>query len=98
MSFRGRLRRAFLSTLDREIERGRRFETPLGLIMLDIDDFKRVNDGYGHQQGDEVLAQVAAVVRGETRDLDTAARYGGEELAMILPQTDVSGPSSWPSG
>jgi diguanylate cyclase (GGDEF)-like protein len=83
--------RAFLSTLDREIERGRRFDTPLGLIMLDIDDFKRVNDGYGHQQGDEVLAQVAAVVREETRELDTAARYGGEELAVVLPQTDAAG-------
>jgi diguanylate cyclase (GGDEF)-like protein len=83
--------RAFLSTLDRELERGHRFDTPLGLIMLDIDDFKRVNDRYGHQQGDEVLAQVAAVVRDETRDLDTAARYGGEELAVILPQTDAAG-------
>jgi diguanylate cyclase (GGDEF)-like protein len=83
--------RAFLSTLDTEIERGRRFDTPLGLIMLDIDDFKRVNDSYGHQQGDEVLAQVAAVVREETRELDTAARYGGEELAVVLPQTDASG-------
>jgi diguanylate cyclase (GGDEF)-like protein len=83
--------RAFLSTLDVEIERGRRFNTPLGLIMLDIDDFKRVNDSYGHQQGDEVLAQVAAVVREQTRELDTAARYGGEELAVILPQTDASG-------
>ena len=83
--------RAFLSTLDTEIERGRRYDTPLGLIMLDIDDFKVVNDSYGHQQGDEVLAQVAAVVRDETRELDTAARYGGEELAVVLPQTDASG-------
>ena len=83
--------RAFLSTLDRELERGRRFDTPLGLIMLDIDDFKRVNDSYGHQQGDEVLAQVAAVVRDQTRELDIAARYGGEELAVILPQTGASG-------
>jgi diguanylate cyclase (GGDEF)-like protein len=83
--------RAFLSTLDRELERARRFGTPLGLIMLDVDDFKQVNDRYGHQQGDEVLAQVAAVVRDQTRDLDIAARYGGEELAVILPQTDAAG-------
>jgi diguanylate cyclase (GGDEF)-like protein len=55
--------RAFLSALDRDIERARRFDTPVGLIMLDIDDFKRVNDSYGHQQGDEVFARVAAVVR-----------------------------------
>jgi diguanylate cyclase (GGDEF)-like protein len=83
--------RAFLSTLDREIERGRRFDTPLGLIMVDLDDFKLVNDSYGHQQGDEVLAHVAAVLRDESRELDVAARYGGEELAVILPQTDASG-------
>ena len=55
--------RAFTSILDRELERSRRFETPLGLVMIDIDDFKRVNDTYGHQQGDEVLAQVAGVLR-----------------------------------
>jgi diguanylate cyclase (GGDEF)-like protein len=83
--------RAFLSTLDRELERARRFGTPLGLIMLDVDDFKQVNDRHGHQQGDEVLAQVAAVVRDQTRELDIAARYGGEELAVILPQTDAAG-------
>jgi len=83
--------RAFLVTLDREVERGRRFDTPLGLIMLDVDDFKRVNDSYGHQQGDEVLALVAGALRNEIRELDTAARYGGEELAVILPQTDASG-------
>src|SRR5262245_13936174 len=83
--------RAFFATLDREVERARRFGTPLGLIMLDLDDFKRVNDDYGHQQGDEVLALVAGVLRDEIRELDTAARYGGEELAVILPQTDAAG-------
>jgi diguanylate cyclase (GGDEF)-like protein len=83
--------RAFTSALDRELERSRRFETPLGLVMLDIDDFKLVNDTYGHQQGDEVLAQVAGVLRDLSRDLDTPARYGGEELAVVLPQTDVEG-------
>ena len=59
--------------------------------MLDIDDFKLVNDSYGHQQGDEVLAQVAGVLRGLSRDLDAPARYGGEELAVVLPQTDAEG-------
>jgi diguanylate cyclase (GGDEF)-like protein len=83
--------RAFTSILDRELERSRRFDTPLGLVMLDIDDFKQVNDAYGHQQGDEVLAQVAGVLRGLSRDLDAPARYGGEELAVVLPQTDVEG-------
>ena len=83
--------RAFASILDRELERSRRFDTPLGLVMLDLDDFKQVNDTYGHQQGDEVLAQVAGVLRTLSRDLDAPARYGGEELAVVLPQTDADG-------
>jgi diguanylate cyclase (GGDEF)-like protein len=83
--------RAFTSTLDRELERSRRFETPLGLLMMDLDDFKLVNDTYGHQQGDEVLAQVAGVLRDHSRELDTPARYGGEEMAVVLPQTGVEG-------
>ena len=83
--------RAFTSILDRELERSRRFETPLGLVMIDVDDFKQVNDTYGHQQGDEVLAQVAGVLRDLSRDLDAPARYGGEELAVVLPQTDADG-------
>ena len=83
--------RAFMSILDREIERSRRFDTPLGLVMLDIDDFKRVNDTYGHQQGDEVLALVAGVLRDMSRDLDAPVRYGGEEMAVVLPQTDSAG-------
>jgi len=83
--------RAFTSVLERELERSRRFDTPLGLVLLDLDDFKRVNDTYGHQQGDEVLAQVAGVLRDLSRDLDAPARYGGEELAVVLPQTDSEG-------
>jgi diguanylate cyclase (GGDEF)-like protein len=79
------------SVLDREIERSRRFRSPLGLMMLDIDDFKQVNDRYGHQQGDEVLAAVARVLREHSRDIDEPARYGGEELAVVLPQTDAEG-------
>jgi diguanylate cyclase (GGDEF)-like protein len=83
--------RAFMSILDREIDRRRRFEHPVGLVMVDLDDFKRVNDTYGHQQGDKVLAHVSWVLRDVSRDLDTVARYGGEELAVVLPQTDASG-------
>jgi diguanylate cyclase (GGDEF)-like protein len=59
--------------------------------MVDLDDFKQVNDRYGHQQGDEVLASVAAVLRDFSRDIDAPARYGGEELAVVLPQTDSDG-------
>jgi diguanylate cyclase (GGDEF)-like protein len=83
--------RAFISIVERELERSRRFDTPLALVMVDIDDFKAVNDTYGHQQGDEVLAHVAAVLRNLSRELDAPARYGGEELAVVLPQTDAAG-------
>jgi diguanylate cyclase (GGDEF)-like protein len=77
--------------LQNELERARRFESPLGLVMLDIDDFKSVNDNYGHQQGDVVLASVARALRDLSRDIDEPARYGGEEMAVVLPQTDVEG-------
>jgi diguanylate cyclase (GGDEF)-like protein len=83
--------RAFWSILARELERSRRFAGSLGLVMLDIDDFKQINDLYGHQQGDEVLAQVADVLRTLSRDIDAPARYGGEELAVILPETGLEG-------
>jgi diguanylate cyclase (GGDEF)-like protein len=83
--------RAFLSILGREMERSRRFGTQLALVMVDIDDFKKVNDTFGHQQGDQVLARVASVLRDLSRDLDAPARYGGEEMAVILPQTDADG-------
>jgi diguanylate cyclase (GGDEF)-like protein len=59
--------------------------------MLDLDHFKLINDQYGHQQGDEVLELVADVLRDFSRDIDAPARYGGEELAVILPQTDSEG-------
>jgi diguanylate cyclase (GGDEF)-like protein len=83
--------RHFHDTLDGEIERSKRFGTDVGLMLLDIDDFKAVNDTYGHQQGDLVLIEVGRVLRGLSRDIDEPARYGGEEMAVILPQTDVAG-------
>ena len=85
--------RQFHGALEHELERARRFESPLGLVMLDIDDFKRVNDTYGHQQGDVVLSSVARALRDLSRDIDEPARYGGEEMAVILPQTDLEGAS-----
>jgi diguanylate cyclase (GGDEF)-like protein len=81
----------FHDTLDSEIERSRRFGSDVGLVMLDIDDFKQVNDSFGHPQGDVVLIEVARVLREHSRDIDEPARYGGEELAVILPQTDLGG-------
>src|SRR5205823_7377832 len=83
--------RHFHESLDGEIERSRRFEQPVGLMMLDIDDFKVINDTYGHQQGDLVLIEVGRVLRDLSRDIDEPARYGGEEMAVILPQTDLHG-------
>ena len=83
--------RQFHSRLDNEIDRAERFGTPLSLVMLDIDRFKSVNDTYGHQQGDRVLVEVARVLRRLSRDVDLPARYGGEEMAVVLPQTDLAG-------
>ena len=83
--------RHFHEWFDDEIERSRRFHTPIGLVMMDIDNFKKVNDTYGHQQGDLVLVEVARVVRELSRDIDEPARYGGEEIAVVLPQTDIVG-------
>jgi diguanylate cyclase (GGDEF)-like protein len=59
--------------------------------MMDIDDFKRVNDEFGHQQGDVLLAEVARELRDQCREIDHVARYGGEEMALILPETDLAG-------
>jgi diguanylate cyclase (GGDEF)-like protein len=84
----------FQELLQAEIEQVRRYQHPVGLIMLDLDDFKSINDTYGHQQGDVVLKQVARVLRDTSREPDLPARYGGEEMAVILPHTDLEGASS----
>ena len=83
--------RRFQEVIDMEVERSRRFGTGLGLIMFDIDNFKSVNDTYGHLQGDLVLREVARVLRDSAREIDEPARYGGEEMAVALPQTDLEG-------
>ncbi len=83
--------RRFQEVMAAEVERARRYDQEMGLIMLDIDNFKRVNDTYGHMQGDMVLREVARVLRQSAREIDEPARYGGEEMAVALPQTDLEG-------
>jgi diguanylate cyclase (GGDEF)-like protein/PAS domain S-box-containing protein len=80
-------RRAFESTLEREYAIARRYGQPLSLLMLDIDNFKAFNDRFGHDQGDRVLTCVADVIRKSFRSSDFCTRYGGEEFAVILPNT-----------
>jgi diguanylate cyclase len=78
--------------LDAELERARRYGTPLSVILCDIDHFKRVNDTYGHAAGDQVLADFAGLLLTMTRDsVDSVIRYGGEEFLLVVPQTDLAG-------
>ncbi len=85
------VRRYFDARIDEEIERSRRYTSPFSVIMMDVDDFKKLNDTYGHLVGDRVLKAIANVVKAQMRGVDTAARYGGEEIAMILPRTEMVG-------
>jgi diguanylate cyclase (GGDEF)-like protein len=80
-------RRYFQERLAEEIERFKRHKLPFSLIMIDIDDFKRLNDTYGHAVGDEALVTTARAIRQSVRTIDVVARYGGEEFTVILPQT-----------
>jgi diguanylate cyclase (GGDEF)-like protein len=84
-------RREFEDSLANEISRAERFGGSLALILADLDNFKQVNDRFGHQAGDEVLRSFADILRETVRDIDVAARYGGEEFAILLPQTDIVG-------
>ncbi len=83
-------RRGFDSTMTLEVERSTRFKTPLTLCIMDLDNFKAVNDTYGHPCGDEVLQTVASILLSEMRMIDTAARIGGEEFALLLPGTGLA--------
>jgi diguanylate cyclase (GGDEF)-like protein/PAS domain S-box-containing protein len=83
--------RHFYARMQLEIERANRYQRPLALFMVDIDDFKKFNDNFGHLTGDKVLAKTGAVIRNALRETDSGYRYGGEEFAIILPETDGPG-------
>jgi len=81
-------RREFDRIMEEETERSQRFGQPLALVMVDIDHFKSVNDTHGHPAGDAVLKEVAKILAAQLRSVDRVARFGGEEFALILVQTD----------
>ncbi len=84
-------RRRLMTRLEEEVQRARRFRTPLSVVMIDIDHFKQVNDTHGHAMGDEVLRNIGTLLKAGVRATDLAARYGGEELTLVLPHTDAPG-------
>ncbi|MBI5237380.1 MAG: GGDEF domain-containing protein, partial [Deltaproteobacteria bacterium] len=81
----------FYSRLEEEFDRSVRYETHMSIIMMDIDNFKQINDTYGHRVGDIVLREVGALIKKGVRKTDIVARYGGEEFSVILPQTAIKG-------
>ena len=79
----------FYQQIDMEVRRYVRYDTAVSLVLIDIDDFKKVNDTFGHQEGDRILAEMGRNLAGMARDSDICCRYGGEEFAVILPLTDI---------
>jgi diguanylate cyclase (GGDEF)-like protein len=84
-------RRRFLAQMDAEVARSRRSGAPLAVVLADLDNFKQVNDKYGHEAGDSTLRAFADILRGAVRDVDLPVRLGGEEFAVLLPDTDLVG-------
>ncbi|MFN0057469.1 MAG: diguanylate cyclase [Planctomycetota bacterium] len=82
-------RRYLLTQMEAEVRRAQRFQRPLSTIFIDLDDFKTINDTYGHAQGDSVLRTVAGILLSCVRESDYVCRYGGDEFVMILPETDI---------
>src|SRR5208282_3107021 len=81
-------RRLFAEAFEKELNRARRYGLPLALVLLDLHRFKEVNDKHGHHRGDEVLTAAATTLRKALRTSDSAFRIGGDEFALLLPQTD----------
>ena len=84
-------RRYFFERFNQEVERSKRYQRPLSCIIMDIDFFKHVNDSFGHLAGDQVLINIAQIVRKNCRQSDLPGRYGGEELIVLLPETEAVG-------
>jgi diguanylate cyclase (GGDEF)-like protein len=82
--------RFFQESMEREFERAKRYKRDLSLILFDIDHFKKVNDTYGHLVGDRVLTAISRMTEKSVRESDIVSRYGGEEFAVILPETDIN--------
>ena len=82
-------RRHFMLMAERELNRSARYKAEMSVLMIDIDNFKAVNDTYGHEAGDRVLRRLGEILRSTLRDVDFAGRLGGEEFAVVLPQTSV---------
>jgi len=83
------LREVFDVVLKKEMEEANRKNTSLCLLMIDIDDFKKINDQYGHLKGDEVLKKIGTAINDSVREMDLAARYGGEEMVVLMPRVDI---------
>ncbi|MES1196156.1 MAG: diguanylate cyclase, partial [Steroidobacter sp.] len=83
-------RRYLMEQLSKELERSARYSHPLSLMLCDVDHFKRINDNYGHQCGDETLVKFSQVLRSCLRETDWIARYGGEEFVIVLPETNLN--------
>jgi diguanylate cyclase (GGDEF)-like protein len=90
-------RRQFGVAIELEVQRARRYDRPMSLVLLDLDHFKTYNDTCGHQAGDRALAKVGELLRTTFREVDVVARYGGEEFAVILPETSARSAQSPPN-
>lgn len=86
-----RSRRSLIEGMVLEIERAQRFDSPVSVMLLDIDHFKKINDDFDHAMGDAVLQGIGSLLQNSIRSIDIAGRYGGEELCLVLPGTDRAG-------